>query len=295
MKRRYWIGINIFVAVIVLYVGLNLLEPGYAVKPPAELSFNHPIEHEMNDVLGYDIWGLSVSEKEAKGEMDPSMLSLHNGAVKIDAAFVEKGRDLFYEKTFNNEVYITDVLGVLDGPLSIMNIGKAVLQARKEGTDNLKVELAEDAIEGGREFKKGEVMETGLDVPKGAFGPLGMPIKFKEGRLKAGVTCAACHATVDRETGKVIEGAPNADFDAGLILALASNSTAYFTNTDVDAEKLKSFISEQEWVKEKERNGYVALPNVQALEDAVDRNLLQWPKGNFDSTMDLHQLVHLKG
>lgn len=133
--------------------------------------------------------------------------------------------------------FITDVLGILDGPLSVLNVGKAVLAARKEGTDNLKVELAEDAVIGGRSFKKGDIVETGLDVPKGAFAPLGMPITFSDGRIKAGISCAACHATVDRDTGKIIEGAPNANFDGGLMVALASNSAAYFTNTDVVQRK----------------------------------------------------------
>ncbi|WP_227935651.1 hypothetical protein [Alkalihalobacillus deserti] len=78
----------------------------------------------MNDILGYDIWGLSVFEEEAEKEKDQRVLSLHNGAVKVDKAFIEEGGDLFYEEMFNNEEYITDVLGVLDGPLSIITMGK---------------------------------------------------------------------------------------------------------------------------------------------------------------------------
>lgn len=293
MRKRFIIGIVIAALFVAIYAGLEYFEPGYAVNPSEEITINHPLAYEMNDVYGYDIWGLSLSMNEAnelmKDEEGRDMLSLHNGAVKVDESLVKEGRDLFYEETFNNEEYITDVLGILDGPLSVINIGKAVLQARGEGTDNLKVELAEDAVIGGRSFKKGELIETGLDVPKGAFAPLGMPLKFSDGRLKAGISCAACHATVDRETGKVIEGAPNANMNAGLLLALATNSTAYFTNTDVDAQKIQSFIDEQDWMKEKERGkeNFVALPDKEKVEDAVDRALLAWPRGNFDSTMDL--------
>ncbi|KHF40853.1 electron transporter [Halalkalibacter okhensis] len=293
MRRRFFIGLTIAAVVIAVYMGLNYFEPSYAVNPSSDISLNHPIEHEMNDVYGFDIWGVSVSAIEAKelinSEEGRDMLSLHNGAVKVDEEFVQEGRNLFYEETFNNEEFITDVLGILEGPLSVINIGKAVLKARGEGTTNLKVELAEDAVIGGKSFKKGQTIETGLDVPKGAFAPLGMPMKFSDGRLKAGISCAACHATVDRETGKVIEGAPNADFNAGLMMALATNSTAYFTNTDVDAEKIESFINHQDWMKEKElgQESFVALPDAEKLEDAVDRALLAWPRGNFDSTMDL--------
>ncbi|MDT8859197.1 electron transport protein [Alkalihalobacillus sp. MEB130] len=293
MRHRFWIGLCIAVVVIAAYLGLYYWEPSYAVNPSGEGSLNHPIDHEMNDIYGYDIWGLSVSVNEAneikRDREGEDMLSLHNGAVMVDESFVQEGRDLFFEETFNNEEFITDVLGILDGPLSVINIGKAVLKARGEGTDNLKVELAEDAIIGGQEFKKGQMIETGLDVPKGAFAPLGMPMKFSGGRLKAGISCAACHATVDRETGKIIEGAPNANFDAGLLMALATNSTAYFTNTDVDSKKIKSFIHEQDWMKEKEvgKENFIALPDPEKLEEAVDRALLDWPRGNFDSTMDL--------
>ncbi|ARK31181.1 electron transport protein [Halalkalibacter krulwichiae] len=287
MWRRFLIGISIVLFIVVGYSIVNVIEPGYAEIPSVKQTLNHPIKHQMNDITGYDIWGLALSEEEA-GKLHEKDLTLHNGAVKIDESFINEGRKLFFNETFNNEEYITDVLGVLDGPLSVGNIAKAVLSARKEGTDNLKVEIAKDAVVGGRHFKKGEMIETGLDVPKGGFAPLGMPIKFKDGRLKAGITCAACHATVDRDLGLVIEGAPNANFDAGLLLALASNSTAYFTNTAVDADKLKAYIEEEEWMKEKESKGeYIALPNVEKMEEAVDRDLLTWSKGNFDSTMDL--------
>ena len=43
----------------------------------------------------------------------------------------------------------------------------------------------------------------------------------------------ACHATVNRETGMIVEGAPNSDLNLGLMLALAPNSAAYFTHTDI--------------------------------------------------------------
>ncbi|GAE30476.1 electron transport protein [Halalkalibacter hemicellulosilyticus] len=288
MKRIIVVGICLFIGVVIILASITYMEPSYAVNPKGEHSLNHPLEHDMNDIYGYDVWGKSLSLNDVE-EWNEEQRSLHNGVVEVNDDLIGLGRDLFYEETFNNEEYITDVLGILDGPLSVWNISKAVLAARKEGTDNLKVELAEDATIGGRTFKKGDVIETGLDVPKGAWAPLGMPISFREGRLKAGISCAACHATVDRHTGKVIEGAPNANFNAGLMLALASNSAAYFTNTDIDEEKIKNFIVEQEWMKEKESNteSYVALPDIQKMEDAVDRALLNWPKGNFDSTIDL--------
>ncbi|WP_088102039.1 electron transport protein [Halalkalibacter urbisdiaboli] len=288
--RRLWVWIVIVGIVIVLYNSINALEPKYAVHPSAENTLNHPLYHKMNETYGYDIFGLTIDEKDAnellKTEEGQSFLSLQNGAVKIDEQTIEEGRALFYEETFNNEEFITDVVGVLDGPLSLFNIAKAVLKVRGEGTDNLKVELAEDALVGGRQFKKGEVIETGLDVPKGAFAPLGMPITIKDGRIKAGITCAACHASVDRDTGKVIEGAPNANLNGGLLLALATNSVGFLSNSDVDPKVLQTYLHKQEWVQEKSLQRTLTLPDAETLEAKVDEAFLKWPKGNFDSTND---------
>jgi hypothetical protein len=101
--------------------------------------------------------------------------------------------------------------------------------------------------------------------------------------LLSGITCAACHAAVDEQTGKILEGAPNMDLDAGLILAMASNSAAWFRQTGVNPLKLSQ-----------EATAYVGaggkpldLSNAKAFEDAVDADLLSWPPGNFDSTGDL--------
>lgn len=152
----------------------------------------------------------------------------------IDEATVNLGRRAFYGETFGNEVFLTDIAGVLDGPLNIWSIGKALLRLRGRGTTNLQIETPKTVTIGGRVFRAGEKVDTGLDVPRGAWVPLGMPIKLADGRIKVGICCVACHATVDQRTGKVIEGAPNRDLHAGVLLALATNSAAYFTHTDVN-------------------------------------------------------------
>lgn len=195
------------------------------------------------------------------------------------------GRETLYKETFGNEVFLSDIMGALDGPLTIGNIAKAVVKLGGRGTTNLRVELAEDFSAGSLSLKKGDMIDTGLDVPRGAFAPLGMPIAYAEGKLKVGITCMACHATVDRDSGKVIEGAPNADLNAGLLMALATNSAAYFTHTDI--ENLQSYMKDLKRQVPTSDGGSSPLPDPEALEKAVDANLVKWPRGNFDSSIDM--------
>ncbi len=258
-------------------------EPEYAYLPPMEKILNPPnVKVQMTGLKTYDLWGQTLSEQEAK---DRSRLSPENGAVEINDDLLTLGRKTLYQETFGNEVFLTDIMGIVDGPLRITNIAKAIVQLKGKGTENLRVELAEDVTLGGKTYKKGEKMDTGIDIPKGAYAPLGMPVKFSQGRLKVGISCMACHATVDHRTKKVVEGAPNADLNAGLIMALATNSSAYFTHTDV--ENVKKYIKDLKRSVTTSDGGTSPLPDPAALEKAVDDNLVKWPKGNFDSTIDM--------
>lgn len=244
---------------------------------------------EKESPVAYDVWGEHITAEEAARLLQTAegqaYLSPANGAVAIDREFIEMGREQFYNETFGNEVFLTDIVGLLNGPLTFANIAKAIIALNGEATDNLRVALAESVTIGGKRYAKGEKIDTGLDVPKGARTPLGMPVKVADGRVRAGVSCAACHATVDRESGKVIEGAPNANLNTGLLLALATNSAAYFTNSEIKA--LEDYISKDGPTVETSKGTQAALPDPVKLEKAVDEVLVKWPAGNFDSTIDM--------
>ncbi len=90
-----------------------------------------------------------------------------------------------------------------------------------------------DITIGDRTYKKGERVPTGLDVPKGGAFIIGIKTFYDQGHLRMGITCALCHAAVDAGSGKVVEGAPNTDLNAGLLMALAKNSSAYFMHASV--------------------------------------------------------------
>ena len=67
----------------------------------------------------FDVWGRSISRAEAdemrKTEEGRAALSPANGAVEITDDLLKLGEKTYYEETFANEVFLTDVLGMLDG------------------------------------------------------------------------------------------------------------------------------------------------------------------------------------
>lgn len=227
-----------------------------------------------------------VLNSSKKSGMDDRFLQIgQQGNNQINEEVLKLGKKAFYEETFGNEVFLTDILGLVDGALSLPNITRAILALNGEGTSNLQVSLSKDVQIGERFFKKGTKIDTGIDVAKGSNIPIGMPVKIVNGKPKVGLSCAACHATVDRETKQVIEGAPNSDLNTGLMLALATNSTAYFTHAQINS--IKDYITEDSRKVETSSGKKEELPDPGKLEAAVDKIFVNWPRGNFDSTIDM--------
>ncbi|MED4784375.1 electron transport protein [Brevibacillus choshinensis] len=288
--KTYWIALLIVSFVLLVNLGITYAKQKQAEATSARLRLSADLQQNPGEnEPAYDLWGRTISQKEAeellKTPQGRAMLSGQNGAVKIDQALIDLGKKAFYEETFGNEVFITDIMGAFNGPLTLANVRKAIGELNGEGTTNLQVELAKTVTIGGKTFKKGTKVDTGLDVPKGWNQVLGMPLKQSEGTWKAGISCAACHATVDRDTRQIIEGAPNADLNAGLFIAMGTNSAAYFTHTDI--ESLQKYMNNLDRTVETSDGKKAPLPDPKALEDAVDANALKWPKGNFDSTIDM--------
>ena len=281
---------NVLIAFVLagLVFSLFLFEFHYAYIPNENEVINTTRSNYQNEVA-YDVQGLFISPMEAKElsktKSGKEFLSPSNGAIRIDEEFIELGREVFYQETFGNEVFMTDILGFLDGAITLPNLTRAILALRGEHTTNLRVALAKDVTIGDKSWKKGEKIDTGLDVPKGSLVPLGVPVTISEGRVRVGVSCAACHATVDEESGKVIEGAPNTNFDSGLLMAFASNTSAFFATANIDS--LKDYIMDLDRTVVNSKGEREALPDRDALEQAVDESFAKWPKGNFDTTPDL--------
>jgi mono/diheme cytochrome c family protein len=225
------------------------------------------------------------NEDIREAEKRTKIASMSNDVEMGTPEQIELGRKLFYEETFGNEVFFSDILGMFNGPLTLGNIGKAILKLNGEGTNNLQVEAYEDFSAGDINIKKGELFDTGLDVAKGAKTPVGFKVVFDEGRLKAGVSCAACHATVDSK-GKIMEGVPNTDLQIGLSLAMGTNTAAYFTHTEL--EDIKRYISQHSMEVDTSDGTKASLPDTEKFEKFVDAEIIKWPAGSNDTTIDLH-------
>jgi len=196
---------------------------------------------------------------------------------------IELGKKLFFQETFGNEIFFTDILGMFNGPFTLGNVAKAIVKLRGEGTNNLQVEAAKDFHLGDIHIKKGDLIQTGLDVAKGSVTPLGVKIAFDEGRLKAGISCAVCHATVDNK-GRVIEGLPNSDLNIGLTLAMGTNTAAYFSHTEM--KNIKDYVKDLNRTVETSDGKKEALPDPKTFEQFVDMEIVKWPIGSNDTTID---------
>lgn len=266
--QRIWLFMVCVLAIGVAVLFQSNLE--FAYLPSQKEVLNPPSTRKTNY---YDLWGKTIFPHK---DISKQTLSPSNGAIHVTPELLKLGKKTFYQETFGNEVFLTDILGLMDGPITFPQMIKAIIQLRGQGTTNLQVPLAKTVTVGGKTFRKGTKIDTGIDVPKGSFLPIGLPIKFSEGKLKVGISCAACHAKVDTRSKKVIEGAFNDDLNHGLLLAFASNSSAYFTHAQFTPEQIHSLI-----------NHLKQLPNHKKMEEAVDRTFIRWPKGTFDSTNDL--------
>ncbi|MBE9170218.1 hypothetical protein IQ238_22775 [Pleurocapsales cyanobacterium LEGE 06147] len=289
--------ILITVIVIIGFLGYQI-ELALPTSPPRRYNtYTLSTQSPPEEIGSYDVLGHTVDKQEAEQllqtEEGRAQLSPDNGAVAVTRDLIELGRKSFYLETFGNEYLFTDVIGILDGPINIGKLTKAVLALGGKGTTNLQIPLDEDVTIGDTTFKAGTVLNTGLDVPKGSLFPLGIRNFLDHGKVRVGVTCALCHATVDSETKRILEGAPNIDVDTGLLLAFASNTAALFRQSSINPTEIPSGdLSEAEALRGRtyiNKDGREnRLPDLKAMEDAVDAELLAWSPGNFTSNGDLN-------
>lgn len=279
--RLRWRRLAIVVGVVVVLAIVALVIPmhyGYRPAPAKVVNNDFYPAPAYSDAAGNLVMGEEAPTRPAGDAAQP-------GAVKVTAQMLARGERAYYDETFGNEIFLSDVMGILAGGVSAESFAEGIAALHGNGTTNLRVPIARAVTVGGRRFEMGEWVDTGIDVPAGAVAPLGMKM-FKEGtRVRAGITCAACHSTVDPVTFKVVHGAANPDLNTGLLIALAPNSAAFFPHTDVGLDRWQAMPTGE--VVTGADGKVMTLPDAGALEDAVDRVLLSWPPGGFDSMVDM--------
>lgn len=285
MRRAGWISLGIALAANLLVAIALLARCSYAPIPPLSRVANP----ERNPLEGaYDVLGRIVDAKEAEEllatERGAAELAPTAGAIRLTSQLAEEGRKIFYQETFGNERFLTDVVGVLDGGIDAGAVLRALLSLGGRGTNDLRVRLARDVKLEDRVLRAGTSISTGLDVPRGGWLPLGIRVFYDRGSLRVGVTCAACHATVDPDSGLVVEGAPNTNLNAGFLLALASNSSAYFLHTGITS--FEPYLKREPMAVLSSEGVYSQIPDPDLFESDVSERLARWPPGFFDSTGD---------
>lgn len=285
MRRAGWILLIAAILANLLVVVALLGRCSYAPLP----SRGQLANSERNPLEGaYDVLGRVIDAKEAgellATEQGAAELTPEMGAVPLTSRLVEDGRKVFYRETFGNERFLTDVLGLLDGGFDAPSVLRALVGLGGRGTGDLRVRLGRDVRVGERLFRAGTMVSTGLDVPRGGWLPLGIRVFYDRGRLLVGVTCAACHATVEPDSGLVVEGAPNTNLNVGLLLAFASNSAAYYLHTGVSS--FEPFLGEDSLAVRSSEGIYTQIPEPEPFEAAVSGMLAQWPPGFVDTTGD---------
>jgi cytochrome c551/c552 len=283
--RATFVLICLLVFVGFLGFQLEITLPG---RPPNINNTYTPLTQSPPRGIGsYDVLGYTASQPEAEKllqtETGQERLSPDNGAVEVTEELIDLGRDAFYRETFGNDYLFTDVVGILDGPINLRSIASSVLNLKGKPTTNLQVPIDEDITVGKRTFKAGTAVNTGLDVPGGSLFPLGLVTHLDKGKVRVGVTCALCHATVSEETGRVLEGAINTNINLGALIAMASNSAALFRQTDVNPNEIPP--GEHTFINNKGETA--KLPDQKIMEDEVDAAMLSWAPGNFVSNGDL--------
>ncbi|MBD1921088.1 hypothetical protein H6F77_08290 [Microcoleus sp. FACHB-831] len=276
----------LILSLVILFIGFLAfqIEIAFPATPSVYNTYTPLTKPAPSGIGSYDVLGKVVDKEEAANllqtEEGRKQLSPESGAVAVTEELINLGRKSFYSETFKDQVFQTEVVGALNGPINLVTMTKAIARLGGKHTTNLQIPIDKDVTIGGKTFTAGTLLNTGMDVPSGSIIPLGMRTSIEKGKVRVGITCALCHATVDNNTGRVIEGAPNIDVDTGLLLAFATNSAALFRQTGVNPTTLppgdRSYIN---------ANGETAhLPNAKTVEDAVDADLLSWPPGSFDST-----------
>lgn len=128
-RARRWVrGLLLAAGVLGILVSVvYVTEPEYAYLPPVTKVLN---PERGNQDQAFDVWGRSISQAEATRRLQTTdgqaLLSPQHGAVAITDALLTLGRVSFYRETFGNEVFLSEIMGILDGPLAPWRMATAL-------------------------------------------------------------------------------------------------------------------------------------------------------------------------
>jgi hypothetical protein len=255
----------------------------------------------------YDYFGSLKSPNEARqlvvtAGLDPNVADnfLRIGLVHITNELIAEGHDKFFNQglgdpssvgqifaTGNNvgtvDLSTLDAVDPATDPRGIRSFRRdfflTLLFRPRNAETNLKIRLDRDLRLGTTVFPAGSELNTGLDIAAGESAPVGLQ--------SGGLSCAVCHASVDRESGRMVTGAANTDLNIGLFLALSGNTTSSFLR--FNKEQIDPFDGRFPLTGRRiiDSNGNtIQLPDPAAFESATDDLVLSIPPGGFEAAAD---------
>lgn len=239
----------------------------------------------------------------------------------LDPKVVDFGTKTLATETFGNEVFWTQMLGLLNGSVEVSGQSVGVLPIILDAIDSLDNVKGNLFTGNGGAFTQNLVINippnttldgviklpagpfpTGLAVPKGSPVPVGViPVAVASGTAGAlnpsalnpgypnqnftfGVSCSLCHEIV-RSDGSRLPGMANNQLQIGAIFALAGNSAALFPLGGAMPQDIDPFKPGQ--VKfDNDGDGIVDADKATDFERMIDEEFLLTPKGYFDVTLD---------
>lgn len=279
----------------------------------------------MAGMLFSGSWSVSKAhghEKKGSGlNKQAKQLLLPAPNANGDATAIAFGRHILADETFGNEVYWTQILGLLNGKVEVNGQDVAILPVILQAIDgldgvpgnlftgnggaftqNLILKLPENTtLDGAIKLPSGD-FATGLQVAKGSPIPLGVvpvpvskdtpgalnPSKvdanYPDQNFNFGVSCSLCHEIVLKD-GSRLPGMANTKLQIGAIFALASNSSALFPLGGALPSDADPFKDGQP-AFDSDGDGIIDSDKRADFERLIDEEFLLTPKGYFDVTLD---------
>jgi hypothetical protein len=170
--------------------------------------------------------GSPADTRSSAAQAAPADRGAPDPVVRDAAASVDAGRRIFRFDTFGDEAWWTGVLR-LNEPLAGVSPRTALSVGLKVDVDALPAHVASD-LRAGRVDLDDPAVTLALLAADAVVGVKGV---VEGGTLRSiGVTCAACHSTVDDALapgiGHRLDGWPNQDLNVGAIVGLSPNLQA---------------------------------------------------------------------
>jgi len=273
---------------------------------------------------------VNVRTTKAEHHIEPSPLGVKQQAkmllqpapkANLNPAVVDLGTKILANETFGNEVFWTQILGLLNGSIEVNGQSVGVLPIILDSIDSLDGTKGNLFTGNGNAFTQNLVINippnttldgiiklpagpfaTGLAVPKGSPVPVGVvPVavssstpgslnpstvnsSYPNQNFTFGVSCSLCHEVVLKD-GSRMPGMANNQLQIGAIFAFSSNSAALFPLGGAMPSDIDPFKSGQ--IKfDNDGDGIVDKDQAIDFERLIDEEFLLTPKGYFDVTLD---------